>query len=488
MILYCAYNKRIAEELDRKLSEPSADRNWSAEQRDIFTAFEDADSGNVVVVARAGVGKTTTGIEGVRRAPEGRNGIHAKTLHAVGYGIVRRFWEGIRPNFSTDRADDLAERVCGPTAPDAIKRLVSKLHTKAREIKPHATRWEDLADLAIQFDLEPDEQWAGTAFDLAYVCDASVRAMDLAASEKPVKTGIDGSDMIFLPLRNRWLTKTYDMVVVDEAQDMTVAQLEIARGVCRGRIFVIGDDRQAIYAFRGADSESLSRLKRELNARELKLTTTYRCGRNIVDLAAAIVPDFRAGDSNPDGVVTDLPLSKLVASAGPGDFILSRINAPLVSTAMSLLRAGKRTRVAGRDIGAGLKTLVKKMRARTIPEFLKKVDAWMSRETNRALAANRPEKVEAIRDQAEMLMSFADNARSVSEVEERITALFTDDGLGEAGMITCSSVHRSKGLEADRVFILADTLRASNDEEMNIQYVAITRAKKTLVMVHAEAR
>ena len=49
--------------------------------------------------------------------------------------------------------------------------------------------------------------------------------------------------------------------------------------------------------------------------------------------------------------------------------------------------------------------------------------------------------------------------------------------------MACSSVHKSKGLEAPKVFILADTLRDTNDEERNIQYVAITRAIQELVYV-----
>jgi hypothetical protein len=82
-----------------------------------------------------------------------------------------------------------------------------------------------------------------------------------------------------------------------------------------------------------------------------------------------------------------------------------------------------------------------------------------------------------------MLQNLADDARNVGEIEDRIEALFTDNGLGQAGVITLSSVHKAKGLEAKRVFILAETLKNHTREEENIRYVAITRAKQELVWV-----
>ena len=499
---------------------------WSAQQKAIFTWFERGDtydaaahetrvSQHLVVRARAGTGKSTTIREGVLRAPEQTILIAAfikdiqlamekalgpaprvtvKTLHAVGYACVRRFRDRIKVEFNGDRADALAKRACGNTAPDAIVRLVSKLHTKAREIAPHAERLGDLAAIQITFECMPDEQWESTQFNAAYVEQKALDAMVLAADVKSGET-IDGSDMIFLPVRNGWLQGQFDLVVVDEAQDMTTAQLEIAQGVLNkgGRICVVGDDRQAIFGFRGADSESLDRLKRELNAAELGLTTTYRCAQAIVALAQGYVPDFQAGPGNPEGVISECDYDALTAQAGPGDFILSRVNAPLVSTAMKLLRAGKRTRVAGRDIGKGLTALIRKMKARSVPDLLGKIEAWAARENlrNRAqLAAAKngrrsaiEAKIEAVLDQADMMTSLAEGAKGIGEVEERVEALFTDDGLGAAGMITCSSVHRAKGLEAERVFIMADTLRQTTIEEQNICYVAITRAKRELTWV-----
>jgi superfamily I DNA/RNA helicase len=480
-------------------------RNWSAQQEDIFNWFA-TGSGHLTVVARAGTGKTTTIIEGINRAPESNillcafnkriaeelttrianPNAKAQTLHSIGYGCVRRYWSGVRVDSTGKRADDLSEAVCGVKAPDAVKRLVSKLHTKAREINPHASQIGDITDLVYAFECEPDESWQSAGFDAAYVEKKAIEAMALAASVKPA-SGIDFADMIFLPVRNGWLAKQFDLVVVDEAQDMTVAQLEIAQGISKGRIAVVGDDRQAIYGFRGADSDSLNRLKMQLQATELKLTVTYRCGSTIVSEAARLVPDFECG-ANHEGVIDSIDTDKMVSEIVNGDFLLSRTNAPLVSTAFALLRMGKRARIAGRDIGAGLKTIVRKLNRGHIgiETMIERIDAWKTREVRRFTIAKREAQVEQVIDKAETLMVIAHESNSVADMESRIDGLFTDDGLGQAGIITCSSVHRAKGLEADRVFVLDFTLypRGVNREEENIEYVAVTRAKKHLTRVY----
>jgi superfamily I DNA/RNA helicase len=482
---------------------------WSEQQDKIFNWFGNSlidgiESKHLIVEAYAGTGKTTTILRAIDFAPERRivlcafnkrieqelslrlrnPNAQAKTLHALGFACVRRYRDNLK--VSDKRAENLAEKVCGASAPDDLKKLVKKLHTLGREMNPTAQQHEDLIDIAVNFECEPDEKWQATQFNTAWVVAKSLEAMELASQ---VQRGgeIDFADMIFLPVRNRWLSKQFDMVVVDEAQDMTTAQLAIAEGICDGRIAIVGDPNQAIYGFRGADSGSLGRLQTKLNAGKLGLTTTYRCGRVIVTAAQQFVADFEAGPNNPEGEILAIPTQKLQSEVQPGDFILSRVNAPLVSTAMSLLKNGKRARIAGRDIGTGLKMLLRKLSkgeaAYSVEKFLERVVAWEEAEILRARAAKKEARVSMVQDQAEMLQGLAEDVQSVREIENRIDALFTDDGLGQAGVITCSSVHRAKGLEADRVFILKDTLKNFNQEEMNIQYVAVTRAKKTLVWV-----
>ena len=478
---------------------------WSDAQALIFDEFAAGpDAGNCIIRARAGTGKTTTVVHAARYAPEGRklfvafnksnrvalqeklqgNG-EAKTSHGLGLGIVKRYWENVGVDFGRTRREELAEAVCGRSCPDAIKKLVAELHSKGREILPHASKRGDLIDLAYDFELTPDAAWTREGFGLDYVEAKALEAMELACTVKP--RAIDGADMIFLPLRNRWVRESFDLVVIDEAQDWTAAQLELAQGVCRGRIIAVGDDRQAIYAFRGAAADALDNLKRTLRAKELGLKTTYRCARNIVREAQALVPDFEAGPDNSEGIVGSIERGQMKPEAG--DFILSRSNAPLVAIALGLLRRGVRAKVAGKEHGIGLVKVVRKLATgnarHSIPALLAKVVTWRETEVKRFLAAKKDERATEAEDRAEMITELARGAKSVPSLLNDITALFEDlSKLSSEHIVTCSTVHKAKGFEAPRVFMLNWTFRDGNIEEDNIRYVAITRAKNQLTYVN----
>jgi superfamily I DNA/RNA helicase len=71
----------------------------------------------------------------------------------------------------------------------------------------------------------------------------------------------------------------------------------------------------------------------------------------------------------------------------------------------------------------------------------------------------------------------------VDEIDDKLDALCAED---PSGVVVCSSVHKAKGLESNRVFVLTATLRKGSREEENIEYVAVTRARHTLVEVTGE--
>lgn len=495
----------------------------------IFEAFQEG-SGHLRVEAYAGTGKTTTILRAIDLAPEDaiwlatfgkRNQEEldgrvmnpratAQTIHSLGKGAITENWGYVKVEQKRfDREDDLAAQVTAGM-PYGAKRLVGKLCTKARELAPFATG-QDLVDLAMDFDLAP---MAGDSLTVNAVAHATLRAMQIAADVKPTKTGIDFADMLYLPMRNNWLKPQFDLVVVDEYQDLTLAQLLFCRKVCHsyGRIVLVGDKHQAIYAFRGAGGSEVAKLMANLKPEELKLPKTYRCPRKVVAIAEPFAPGYMVDESAPEGVVDQLASEKLVETAQAGDFILSRTNAPLMPVALALLRADKPASIRGRDIARGLVALVKRLATgdakHSIPAFLSKVRTWQNKETDRAVSMKRDDLVVGIEDKAETLNCLAGSSNSVPHLLTRLDSLFTDNA--NEGVVL-STVHKVKGLEADRVFLLRKTFlrptpcrcghqhsgpcrRCVNcpemrvdaekvQEERNIYYVAVTRTRKHLTVV-----
>lgn len=478
----------------------------SEQQVAIYDWFAEAGRRHLVVMARAGSGKTTTIIKGVKCAPE-RNilltafnkriadelntrladtpAAVAKTLHSVGYAAVRLMWKGIPVCQGTKRADRLTEQVVPYDTPLPIRRMVTNLHTKAREMEPLDPSMERLVQLALFFDYVPDETWV--RYSVEWIAQRAQAAMEFAKARPPTHAiGIDFADMVFLPLAWNLLHPEYDLVVVDEGQDMNMAQLLIAQRVCSGRMCIVGDDKQAIYAFRGADTQSLSRLRKELDAEQLPLTVTYRCGHAIVREAQQLVPDIEAGPSNPAGVVEMVDYDYLLKHAAPGDFVLSRLNAPLVSLTLCFLRKGKRARMVGRDIGAGILAVLKRIKCdeRTpLETLLQRLDEWESKTVAKYAAYGQTALIDRCRDQAEMIQALAESSDTTSDMMNRIQWLFVE--VKEEDQISCSSIHKAKGLEARRVFLLQESLyrRGDNEDERACHYVGITRAIQILSYV-----
>lgn len=491
-------------------------KNWGPQQKDIFT-FARTGRGNARVTARAGCGKTTTMIEAANHAPERsilfcafnteianelsarieNQNATARTFHSLGNGVVYKNLGKVQVD--KDRGKKLAKKALGKCFPkktptNDIISCVKDLASKAKNIAPFCyrepNREETLADLVERFDLYPSAESAEAGWDEKMIVNATWVAMEMAL----VNDGsIDYDDMIFLPLANNWVRPRYDLIIVDEAQDLNYSQILLAKRLSRGRIIVVGDDRQAIYGFRGADSGSLDRLAKELKTTELKLTVTYRCPKNVVALANEIVPDFQAAPEAPEGIVDSASYERIFDLAAPGNFILSRTNAPLAKTCLQLVRMGKRAIIRGRDFGEALVRLVQRFEAPTMADLFAALKQWeqVTIESIQAEGEDADEeKMDLVVDQANTIRELAEGIATPAELVARIKNFFVADQESNATLgraITLSTVHKAKGLETERVFVLKDSFKRrvgeNKGEEANIWYVAITRPKEHLTLV-----
>lgn len=197
----------------------------------------------------------------------------------------------------------------------------------------------------------------------------------------------------------------------------------------------------------------------------------------------------------PQGSVTTLP-TYVARDFVAGSAILCRVTAPLVAFAYGLLQRDVPCKILGRDIGAQLAGVVKKMRATSLEDLREKLGMWATREASKAESEGR--NPERINDQYDCLMFFIhsldEDSRTVDSLLAKIALMFTEEG-SNAGRVTLSTVHKAKGLEYDTIYILDKSKYMPSRyakqpwqqvQERNLIYVAVTRARLHLIYINSD--
>lgn len=481
-------------------------RAWSTYQQAIFAHVE-GDPRHLVVEAVAGSGKTTTMVEATEygrgkklvvafnktiameldRRSKGR--YEAKTLHALGMTCVRRAFGDFL--VAEDKGKKIAEALCREAGLVFRKVVqgrevevvvgaakVARLAALAKNTLTDETDLAGLDRLAVAYDID-EEQTLGRE-QLPRLAGEALRR---AAEDRST---IDFDDMVWFPARHGLRAQFWDLVVVDETQDMNAAQLYLAQAALKksGKLVAVGDRRQAIYGFRGADSAAMDRIKAALNADELPLSISYRCPRSVARLAQEIVPHFQYSPGAPEGSVQGMTEEEMVAQATPGDLVVSRKKAPLVRLCIAVLRRGVPACVLGRDIGKRVLEIAEKAKSESTRDILAHVAAWATKQAEKH-GEEHPEKVEEANDMEALLEALCEECETMGELRAKVERLFRDDD--PHARVAFATTHKAKGLERDRVWMLGDTYRVwpgpQWEEERNLYYVAVTRAKRDLRIV-----
>ncbi len=420
-----------------------------------------------------------------RRAP---SNVRAMTLHSMGFQAILNsslYPQGFRPELDNGKVYGILDalfqtefmQLSQEQVDDirvTIKKLVSLLKATLCPVNK-----ESIIYLMERYGIDNEVE------DLDLLTSITTRTMNLCKTQ--INT-IDFDDQIWYPIVYNMQCWQYDFVFIDECQDFNKSQIELALKAVKsgGRIVAVGDRYQSLYGFRGADVEAVPRMIERLSAKTFPLSTTYRCPKSHVKLAKRFVPDIEAAEWAEEGEITEISQDKLTEHVKPNDMIICRYNAPLVRPAFKLIRAGFKVVIRGRDIGEGLLTLIRKLKVNSMQEFLNKLDKWMRREKAKLIATGKcPEPVV---DKYDCLMALTEDCDTLQQLTTKIKTIFSDDNAA----VTFSSIHRAKGLESERVFILFPELMPSQyavrdweiQQEWNCQYVAYTRSKKSLFLVH----
>ncbi|HEX9012045.1 MAG TPA: UvrD-helicase domain-containing protein [Anaerolineaceae bacterium] len=174
-------------------------------------------------------------------------------------------------------------------------------------------------------------------------------------------------------VRERY-ARRFEHVLVDEFQDTNLAQYELLKHLCSDHqnIFVVGDEDQSIYRWRGADYRNVLRFEQDYpQSQKILLEQNYRSTQTVLDAARAVIDQnsnltakhlfsdrgagekiviYEAGDETGEAAyVVDL-VAQLVASqkANPGEIaVMYRTNAQSRLLEEAFLRAGLPYRLVG---------------------------------------------------------------------------------------------------------------------------------------------
>ena len=493
----------------------------TAEQELFYSALTETNE-SLILNAVAGSGKTTTIMGGLerfqilpktlllafnakikeelaRRAP---SEVTTLTLNGLGH----RAWTkhlGKKVVLDSKKVGTIVSSLCkGVTKEETaelsalwpdIKDLVNKAKATGLLHKAFLSSGKGLLE-------DTDENWKTLARLHGIEFNPTILRLARKALETNIRLGLQGTidfdDQLYLPTIFGSAFEKYDLVIIDEAQDLSEIQHHIiSKCISKsGRIVIVGDPHQAIYGFRGAKADSMELLANAYLPRELTLSYTFRCSKAATAKAQGFVPHIKASEANLAGSIEYLDDKWEASDIAAGAVVLCRNIAPLVKLGLKCIRAGISCYIAGKDIG---KPIIKA--CKQLPQGQNLHDciiAWGRLE--RQGAKGNLETLNMINETVDTLLAVIEvsGCRTTGQLEETLKSLFSK----QDGSITLSTIHRAKGLEWSHVYILdywripqkwitriiEDNPDASwmLEQENNLAYIAITRTKDKLTFIN----
>jgi DNA helicase-2/ATP-dependent DNA helicase PcrA len=480
----------ILDDLDAGQPEaPTKTKVWSPFQQAIFDAVKDP-AADLLIQAVAGSGKTTTIIEAMDYSPgsslfmafnkaiaddirtKARSG-DVKTLNALGHKLMMENRGG---DLDFKKKSKIIKGIMGDSQDEkdfgyTLARVVGLAQNCAFGLE-HAPTGQEFVNLieAYAFEIPFDK-----LNDFGVICR---EAFELNRLDH--KT-FDFDDQLWIPISEGWDFPSYSNCFVDECQDLSPIQHEMLIQLKRSgaRLVGVGDRHQAIYGFRGASHDSMDQMKKLFDMKELPLSISYRCSQFIVQAAQEFCPTIQWREGAPEGNVD-------WAESDPELFerhmILCRTNAPLFRAILAHVRARKPCQVMSNFLDS-YQGFIRSFKARYTSDLLAKLDRWYEREREAARKAGKRGKIIALMDKYDTTKVLCSEFTQVEDMLQMVRRL----GESRSGPIF-ATIHKAKGLEHQNIYVLrpdqlggfGDLTPEQQQQEDNLHYVAITRAKETL--------
>jgi DNA helicase-2/ATP-dependent DNA helicase PcrA len=344
---------------------------------------------------------------------------------------------------------------------------------------------------------------------------ALLRAQRSLEEFKKKKEIFDFTDMIELYLDSGPVPKL-DVVFIDEAQDLCKLQWRMLHKITQDpvkKIYVSGDDDQAIYRWAGADVDHLIRLNGE---REV-LQQSYRCSKVIQNCSQRIIgrvrnripkkwqgtdkSGFVQYHNYPEGVNLREPGSWLVLART--NYMLDEIERDIRLQGM-LYKRNNKLPVSTKLLNA-VESWKKLNREEIVPLVdIKNIYSYMSSQIgierghkNLRMADKEEYELEELVMHHGLLMAGRPWDVAFDKVgnrdKEYLRAIEMRGKVSTNPQLHLSTIHGAKGGEADNVMLLTDLSRKSqeamekdSDDECRVFYVGATRARNQLHIVQPQ--
>lgn len=500
----------------------------ASEYQEKIFEFIEKGSGNLVINAAAGSAKTTTLVNCMRFIPTDKKVIFvsfnkhiaesinskidnpnaiARTCSSVGYEICRENGVGTGEVNDEKYTDYIRQNIISLTQYGEVDSLGSLFGTYMRNIRELV----NLCRYTLNFTVKEIERLA-EKYGIDAVRDEIEVVRKVLIWGESNTDMIDQTDMVWLPNVLNLTTKRLlkDFIFIDEAQDISIAQQSlIMKCMKRGaRIVAVGDRNQQINIWCGSDEAAIDKFRRMPNTIELKLPICYRCGKKIIDFANKFSSDEMY--PSPTAIDGEIEEDVSISRMRIGDMVLSRNTAPLIELQQILLSRNQKAYIQGfKEIKEDFIALAKASKSKRIdincittdglfPTLYKMLLSEIDRLMN-CLGMDEEEALSRsnvlyLYDNIQALKILSVGLDEIDELIDKITMVFSGDA---ENAILLSTVHRAKGLEADRVFIYQPSVLRYNPlaqkdweikTEQNLRYVAYTRPKKCLFFVEEPKR
>jgi len=302
------------------------------------------------------------------------------------------------------------------------------------------------------------------------------------------------------------ITKT--VLVIDEAQDMDRWEYNLVEALMElnedMRVIAVGDDDQNIFQFRGSDSEYLKSFITQHNASQYSLVDNYRSNKDIVSFANHFVKTIsdRMKIEDIHAVAQDKGEVKLFKHSGRNietALVEDLVSANLKGTTCILTNTNQEAllilgMLKQRALPAKLIQSIDGFCVYDIAEirfFLKKLNGVKrspiisNEQWDNAVKALQGQYHNS--DCMPIVMNILNTFEKINERKYRTDfevflreSKIEDYYINEQGVITVSTMHKSKGREFDNVYMLLENVAVNTDEEKRKLYVGMTRAKNQL--------